>query len=61
MKLVQDINEFAPISLVLESRGEATVFFGMMDEVTHNTAFTQEHRDMAISISDSLTEKKVVI
>lgn len=37
------------------------LFFEMMDEVTYNTAFTQEHRDMAVSISDSLTEKKVVI
>lgn len=71
MKIQQETLPFRPITIKLESRIEAEAMFSLMDKVciclanengdiTQNMVSSSE-ADLAISISDTLTERKVNI
>jgi hypothetical protein len=51
MKLLQENDGFSPISIVLETREEAQVFWDMIDRVKNNTVRDAE-REMAKTISN---------
>ena len=61
MKIKQQKPEFDPITIILETREEATAFFDLVDRADNSFIETRAERDLLISLSNALTNTEVSV
>jgi hypothetical protein len=60
MKITQKPAEFEPITIIIETPVEADAFVGLMDKAGKDIALTSIEQQLAIFISDTYSNAKLI-